>query len=92
MSFGFEVDPGIGSENGFQDEDFLSDYEGLFDEEEFRSLGVNPSGPTPAKPGSEDKVVMLAARYAAGLPLWHEEDCYDHGPGDSDSEFDDEDD
>jgi len=23
----------------------------------------------------------LAARYAAGLPLWHNDDCYDHGPG-----------
>jgi hypothetical protein len=34
-----------------------------------------------AKPGSEDKVHVLAARYAAGLPLWNEEDCVDHGPG-----------
>ena len=25
--------------------------------------------------------MMLAARYAAGLPLWHTDDCYDHGPG-----------
>jgi hypothetical protein len=25
--------------------------------------------------------MMLAARYAAGLPLWHNDDCYDHGPG-----------
>ncbi len=25
--------------------------------------------------------MMLAARYAAGLPLWHHDDCYDHGPG-----------
>jgi len=37
--------------------------------------------PTEAKPGSVDKVQMLAARYAAGLPLWHNEDCNDHGPG-----------
>jgi hypothetical protein len=50
-------------------------------EEEIRSLGVNPSEPTGAKPGSEEKVTMLAARYAAGLPLWHNDDCYDHGPG-----------
>lgn len=50
-------------------------------EEEIRSLGVNPSQPTGAKPGSEEKVTMLAARYAAGLPLWHNGDCYDHGPG-----------
>ena len=33
------------------------------------------------RPGSEEKVTMLAARYAAGLPLWHNDDCYDHGPG-----------
>ncbi|MFK7818562.1 MAG: hypothetical protein AB8G99_07580 [Planctomycetaceae bacterium] len=50
-------------------------------EEEIRALGVNPSEPTGAKPGSEEKVTMLAARYAAGLPLWHNDDCYDHGPG-----------
>jgi len=50
-------------------------------EEEIRALGVNPSEPTGAKPGSEEKVTMLAARYAAGLPLWHSDDCYDHGPG-----------
>ena len=50
-------------------------------EEEIRALGVNPSDPTGAKPGSEEKVTMLAARYAAGLPLWHNGDCYDHGPG-----------
>ena len=50
-------------------------------EEDFRELGINPSSPTPAKPGSNQKVIMLAARYAAGLPLWHTSDCYDHGPG-----------
>lgn len=44
------------------------------------SLGVDPEEPTEAKPGSEEKVCMLAARYAAGLPLWHTEDCVDHGP------------
>ena len=41
---------------------------------------VNPLDPTGAKPGSETKVQMLAARYAAGVPLWHDSDCYDHGP------------
>jgi hypothetical protein len=41
---------------------------------------VNPQTATVAKPGSEEKVCMLAARYAAGLPLWHNEDCVDHGP------------
>jgi hypothetical protein len=24
--------------------------------------------------------MMLSARYAAGMPLWHDGDCYDHGP------------
>ena len=41
-------------------------------------FGVDPRQPTKARPGSDEKVRMLAARYAAGLPLWHEEDCYDH--------------
>lgn len=52
-----------------------------FDIEDFVALGIDPLRPTAAKPGSEEKVVMLAARYAAGLPLWHGDDCYDHGPG-----------
>jgi hypothetical protein len=47
----------------------------------FDDLGIEPGDPTEAKPGSEEKVVMLAARYNAGLPLWHNEDCVDHGPG-----------
>jgi hypothetical protein len=51
-----------------------------FDLDEFIALGINPSSPTTARPGSEEKVMMLSARYAAGMPLWHEEDCYDHGP------------
>jgi hypothetical protein len=51
-----------------------------YTEEQFRARGVDPVRPTTAKPGSEAKVVMLAARYAAGLPLWHDHDCYDHGP------------
>jgi hypothetical protein len=54
-----------------------------FDLEEFRKRGIDPFKPTEARPGSEDKVLMLSARYAAGLPLWHNEDCYDHGPQES---------
>lgn len=46
----------------------------------FESLTIDPEEPTVAKPGSEEKVCMLAARYAAGLPLWHNGDCVDHGP------------
>ena len=46
-------------------------------------MGINPDEATQAKPGSEQKVLMLAARYAAGLPLWNNSDCYDHGPGEN---------
>ena len=79
MEFHFEVDPefdiAIGSELSFDEA------EGEFEIESFE--GVDPLIPTPAKPGSDDKVRMLAARYAAGVPLWHDEDCYDHGPADA---------
>ncbi len=77
MEFSFKVDPNqdlaIGAELSF--EECEGDFEGDFD-----FTGVNPLDPTGAKPGSEDKVKMLAARYAAGVPLWHSSDCYDHGP------------
>jgi hypothetical protein len=67
------------------DDDLVDSYEEQpFEEEDFEALGVNPVEPTKAKPGSEDKVSMLAARYAAGLPLWNEQDCYDHGPRERD--------
>jgi hypothetical protein len=68
------------SVRGIDDDSLIADYDELFEEIDFQALGIEPAAPTEAKPGSEDKVVMLAARYAAGLPLWHEEDCYDHGP------------
>lgn len=65
-----------------EDEGSLGEYEEFFDEEfDFAAVGIDPMKETDAKPGSEDKVLMLAARYAAGLPLWHDEDRYDHGPG-----------
>ena len=51
-----------------------------FAPEDFEALGIDPYSPTRARPGSEAKVIMLSARYAAGLPLWHDEDCYEHGP------------
>ncbi len=63
--------------------DFEYDFEetgAILDLEEFKAMGVNPSKSTKAKPGTEEKVLMLSARYAAGLPLWHDRDCYDHGP------------
>lgn len=78
MEFSFEVDPdldlAVGSELSFD----TGDHGHPDDESCLRD--VNPLAPTDAKPGSEEKVRMLAARYAAGIPLWHEGDCYDHGP------------
>ena len=52
----------------------------ILDTEEFKAMGINPTKSTSARPGTEEKVLMLSARYAAGLPLWHDRDCYDHGP------------
>ncbi|QDU36568.1 hypothetical protein Mal4_08550 [Maioricimonas rarisocia] len=78
MEFSFEVNPdldiAIGSEVNFEES------ESEFELEDFTALGINPLSPTEAKPGSEEKVRMLAARYSAGVPLWHDSDCYDHGP------------
>ncbi len=78
MEFSFEVDPdldlAVGTELSFEEEAHE------FGDEAVSLAGVNPKSPTEAKPGSEDKVRMLAARYAAGVPLWHDSDCYDHGP------------
>ena len=54
--------------------------EELYEPEDFAAMGIDPGKPTRARPGSEAKVLMLSARYAAGLPLWHTEDCYEHGP------------
>lgn len=79
-SFLSEMDGSLESLSEIEGYEFLSDLDAGF-EEELKSLGVDPAGPTAAKPGSEEKVMMLAARYAAGLPLWHNDDCYDHGPG-----------
>lgn len=73
-------------ENDYEDESlgFDEGAEGNFEEEfddiDFIALGIDPARPTTAKPGSEDKVLMLAARYSAGVPLWNTDDCYDHGP------------
>ena len=76
-----DVDEDI--DDAFDDSDFdLED--GTFDLEEFKAMGINPFRGTHARPGSEEKVTMLSARYAAGLPLWHDSDCYDHGPLESD--------
>lgn len=83
MSFDFDVEE-MDPELEYTAEDVegsgLTD-EANFEEIDFESLGIDPGAPTVAKPGSEEKVLMLAARYAAGVPLWHEKDCYDHSPG-----------
>ncbi len=82
MSFEFEVDE-LAEETLFELEDDSSEFDEVleFEEIDFSSLGINPKEPTLAKPGSEEKVLILAARYAAGVPLWHDSDCYEHGPG-----------
>jgi hypothetical protein len=78
MEFSFEVDPdldlAVGSELSFEE----GEHE--YEVDELVLTGIDPLVPTEAKPGSEEKVRMLAARYAAGIPLWHNADCYDHGP------------
>ncbi len=80
MDFHFDVDPDLDLAIGT--ELSLDEAEGEFELEDFAALGIDPCSPTPAKPGSAEKVRVLAARYAAGVPLWHDSDCYDHGPVD----------
>lgn len=77
---GMEVDEDIELNSMADFDDNRDDTGATFDIEEFKAMGVNPCKSTKAKPGTEDKVLMLSARYAAGLPLWHDRDCYDHGP------------
>ncbi len=89
MSFDYdldELDADSQLELASSDEEFDSEFdegEMSFEDIDFEALGIDPGGPTAAKPGSEEKVLMLAARYAAGVPLWHDRDCYDHGPGEA---------
>lgn len=91
MTFAFEVDPELEYTSDVAEVEYSSHYVGQFAEDDFEAVGVDPQRPTEAKPGSEDKVRMLAARYAAGLPLWHNDDCYDHAPNlDAQLEADDE--
>ena len=76
----FDLDSGIETEEAAEESSYGSEEVEYYTEAEFRARGIDPLRPTAAKPGSEAKVLMLAARYAAGLPLWHDRDCYDHGP------------
>ena len=94
MGISFEVDQeleddygllGESSRDGADDDDLDGDLEVEgFTEEDFAALGVDPNRPTKARPGSSEKVLVLSARYAAGLPLWHSDDCYEHGPREMD--------
>lgn len=83
IGFADELDVLDDSLDNYSDELELNDdiEEEELEDFDFESLGLDPLDPTEAKPGSNEKVLMLAARYAAGLPLWHDSDCYDHGPG-----------
>ena len=83
MSFEIENDSVLEMDSDVATEEYSYGEEEIefYTDEDFQSRGVDPIEPTKAKPGSEGKVLMLAARYAAGLPLWHDSDCYDHGPG-----------
>ena len=87
MSFDYDVEEVEVEEEVYAVEsgggEFSSEFSDKFEEIDFEALGIDPSSPTAAKPGTEEKVLMLAARYAAGVPLWHGSDCYDHGPGQS---------
>lgn len=75
----------LGAESDLNETENFDDEEVLgYDAEDFAALGIDPYAPTHARPGSEAKVAMLSARYAAGLPLWHNEDCYEHGPRETD--------
>lgn len=82
MSRNFEVDSDLDLEaDGVELDE--TDFDEPFEFEDFAAMGIDPIKPTAARPGSEQKVLMLSARYAAGLPLWHSDDCYDHGPGEN---------
>lgn len=48
--------------------------------EDYLEMGIDPRRPTRARPGSEEKIRMLSARYDAGIPLWDTGDNYSHGP------------
>lgn len=79
MAKEFEVDPDLDAELEVLDDEF-SESGDFLELEDYLAMGIDPTRATNARPGSEAKVLMLSARYAAGLPLWHDEDCYDHGP------------
>ena len=83
MSYPLEAESDLDDAGFHEDHILVGESDESCDEYEdvdFAAIRVDPGEPTEAKPGSEEKVLMLAARYAAGLPLWHFDDCTDHGP------------
>jgi hypothetical protein len=80
MAKEFEVDPDLDAELEVLGEEEFSESGEFLELEDYLAMGIDPTQATRARPGSEEKVLMLSARYAAGLPLWHDRDCYDHGP------------
>ncbi|MFM9963445.1 MAG: hypothetical protein ACKV2Q_19730 [Planctomycetaceae bacterium] len=84
MSYPVEAESDLEDDTGLHEDGFLvgesDDFSDEYEDVDFEAIGVLPGEPTKAKPGSEEKVLMLAARYAAGMPLWHNDDCTDHGP------------
>jgi hypothetical protein len=59
---------------------FDDDADDSEEETDFAALGIDPTQPTDAPPGSEKKNLVFAARYRAGLPLNHPGDESQHGP------------
>jgi hypothetical protein len=67
-------------------ESFLREHDSLLrsrNPDDIYSVLTNPTdssaqdrfAPTSHRPGSEDKVLILIERYAAGVPLWHPHDA-----------------
>lgn len=81
METSFEVNPDTVYQFGGDVSEYSSLAVDSFEFEEFAQFDIDPITATEAKPGSKEKVQMLSARYAAGLPLWHQKDCDEHGPG-----------
>ncbi len=76
--FVVDLEPGFSFGSDVSEQTIASEDSVEFDDLE--AIGLDPITSTPAKPGSEEKVLMLSARYDLGLPLWHDEDCDEHGP------------
>ncbi|MEX1112572.1 MAG: hypothetical protein WEC84_03860 [Candidatus Andersenbacteria bacterium] len=48
--------------------------------DDFIALGIDPRKPAEGKPGDVFKVLVLAARYVAGLELWRADDATFEAP------------